>query len=313
MPISFYKYHGLGNDFVLVDRKADDLPPDPEAWAEKICRRRHGVGGDGVLFILPPGSREAHASMRIFNADGSEAEMCGNGLRCFAKHLVDHLEMQRDLVVDTGAGPLRCHVETAERGAPTSTVTVDMGRPETAPESIPVKRDAPLVGEGLPDVDPTLRFTGVSMGNPHIVCFLDDSNTRNESQEPTSLEVIQTALHKGPGLETHPIFPNKTNVSFVRRRPDGEWDAAVWERGVGLTAACGTGACAIGVAACLEGRASLEQTQPIHLPGGLLKVTVKNGYEGVDMEGPARFAFKGELRLEDLPETVPRSLPETPR
>ena len=313
MPISFFKYHGLGNDFVLVDRREEGVPPDPEEWALRLCRRRYGVGADGVLFILPPQSREAHAAMRIFNADGSEAEMCGNGLRCFAKHLVDHAGMERSLVVDTGAGPLKCEVAKGARGAPSAQVTVDMGRPGRTPESIPMKRDEPLVAGELPDVDAGLRFTAVSMGNPHIVCFLDDSSVRNENQTPTSFEVIQTALRRGPGLEIHPLFPKKTNVSFVCRRRDGGWEAAVWERGVGLTAACGTGACAIGVAACLEGRARLQETQAIHLPGGLLKVTVRAGYQGVDMEGPARFAFRGELRLEALPETVPRALPETPR
>lgn len=289
VKLSFFKYQGLGNDFVLIDRRSsgvdgDELPPNPGAWAEKLCHRRLGVGADGVLFLLSTNAGGA-AAMRIYNADGSEAEMCGNGLRCLAKHLMDFDDLKGKFIVDTGGGPRYCEVDGVA-GRRITHVKVDMGRPEFLRSKIPMLGQGECVAEsGLFDgVDPGLAFTAVSMGNPHLVCFLSSDKTGS---------VKRWAGEWGPVLEVDRHFPNRANVSFVKEAGEGVWEAAVWERGVGLTEACGTGACAIGTAACKEGRAELGKVQNISLPGGVLNITVEKGYVGVIMEGPAEIVFRG--------------------
>lgn len=285
----FFKYQGLGNDFVLIDRRSsgvgdDELPTNPGAWAERLCNRKLGVGADGVLFLLSTNAGGV-AAMRIYNADGSEAEMCGNGLRCLAKHLMDFDKLKGKFIVDTGGGPRSCEVDGVA-GRRISQVKVDMGRPEMFRSKIPMLGEGDCVAEsGLFDgVDPELCFTAVSMGNPHLVCFLSSDKTGS---------VERWAGELGPVLEVDRFFPNRTNVSFVREAGEGVWEAAVWERGVGLTEACGTGACAIGTAACKEGKAELGEPQKIFLPGGVLNITVEKEYAGVLMEGPAEIVFRG--------------------
>jgi diaminopimelate epimerase len=298
MPsIPFVKVEGLGNDFLVVDLRpgkpaaGNDSATDPKV-VRALCDRHFGVGGDGVLAILP--GDKGDARMRLLNADGSEAEMCGNGIRCVAKVLYDRdPALHRQLLrIDTGAGLLECRIE--DHAGQAEMVTVEMGRPQLDPPQIPVAAPAgpPLVKSRL--VEGPFAFTPVSMGNPHAVFFIDD--------RAADLRVL--AETHGRGIEHHPLFPRRTNVEFarVRQGPAGtEIDMVVWERGCGITLACGTGACATVVAACLEGRASPDQEIPVHLPGGTLFIRVAStrdrspGFAGVSMRGPAHIVFDSTI------------------
>jgi diaminopimelate epimerase len=300
--LPFVKVEGLGNDFLVVDFR----PGKPaHALAEAVtrpdtvralCDRNFGVGADGVLAILP--GERGDARMRVLNADGSEAEMCGNGIRCVAKLLYEREPaLRRDVLrIDTGAGLLSCKIDAHNGEA--KTVTVDMGAPQLLPKLVPVASDAPrLIRAPLPALDRTFAFTAVSMGNPHAVIFFDD---------PAS-ELRELAASFGPGIEKDPRFPRRTNVEFAHVRnssPDQpEIDLVVWERGCGITLACGTGACATVVAACLEGRVAPDREVPVHLPGGTLFVTAKGAPAGadgpnfaaIDMRGPARVVFEAAI------------------
>jgi len=300
--LPFVKAEGLGNDFLVVDLR----PGKPaHALAEMatradvvraLCDRNFGVGGDGVLAILP--GEAGDARMRVLNADGSEAEMCGNGIRCVAKLLHDtDPSLRRSLLrIDTGAGLLDCRLEIADGRA--ASVTVDMGAPQLLPRLVPVKSDARrLLRAPLHARDRELAFTAVSMGNPHAVIFVDEPGA----------DLRELAGSHGPTIERDPLFPHRTNVEFarVRRGAAGapEIDLVVWERGCGITLACGTGACATAVAACLEGRADPDRAIPVHLPGGTLFITVRSGpatadgpsYTGVAMRGPANVVFEAAV------------------
>jgi diaminopimelate epimerase len=300
--LPFVKVEGLGNDFLVVDLRvgkpahalADEVTRP--ATVRALCDRNFGVGGDGVLAILP--GDKGDARMRVLNADGSEAEMCGNGIRCVAKVLFDRdPSLGRDLLrIDTGAGLLACKID-AENGQ-AKTVTVDMGAPQLLPKLIPVASDAPrLVRAPLPALDRQFSFTPVSMGNPHAVIFFDDPATK----------LRELAASYGPGIERDARFPRRTNVEFALVRkpnPDKpEIDLVVWERGCGITLACGTGACATVVAACLEGRVPADREIPVHLPGGTLFITAKSAPAGSDgpnfssvaMRGPANIVFEAEI------------------
>ncbi|MEO8703416.1 MAG: diaminopimelate epimerase [Kofleriaceae bacterium] len=290
--MKFAKYHGLGNDFLVVDLRA--APVDvAAAWqaperAIALCDRRFGIGGDGVLAILPPSSRGAHARMLVLNSDGSEAEMCGNGLRCFVKALYDHGGLhQRELVIDTNAGPLPC---TVEGDTVATAVTVLLGRPRTRRGDIPMTgpADATCIDEPyqLPG-EPERRLTGVATGNPHAVTFVE-----------SAAEARRLASALGPSLEHHPWFPLKTNVEFAHVRSRRAIDVAVWERACGLTLACGTGASATAVAAVLTGRADLDTPIAIHLPGGTLEITVLA--DNVAMRGPCVHVFDGDVDPREL-------------
>jgi len=302
--LPFVKVQGLGNDFVVVDlrpgRPGADLlpsPTDPEV-ARRLCDRHFGIGADGVLAILP--GQEGDARMRVINADGSEAEMCGNGIRCVAKVLWEKDPGLRRpvLQIDTGAGLLACAIETD--GAQVRTVAVQMGRPRLTRGEIPMAGPASerVVRTPVRAADRSFSVTAVSMGNPHAVIFIDDP----------AADLRALAESYGPKLEVDPVFPRRTNVEFARVRADGEIDLVVWERGCGITLACGTGACATAVAACLEGRARPGGEVPVHLPGGTLFITVapendsaEPTFAGVTMRGPARTVFEAELD----PRTVP--------
>jgi diaminopimelate epimerase len=225
--------------------------------------------------------------MRVLNADGSEAEMCGNGLRCVAKVLYESDPALRrpTLRIETGAGVLTCTLEVAD-GVVTN-VTEEMGRPRLTRSEIPLAPggETRALRETIRARDRDFRFTAVSMGNPHAVIFVDgdeDLRARAESY--------------GPALEVADRFPRRTNVEFARVR-GAEIDLVVWERGSGLTLACGTGACATVVAACLEERLTPGAETPVHLPGGTLSITVAPDYAGVRLRGPARIAFTGTLDL----------------
>ncbi|HET7503168.1 MAG TPA: diaminopimelate epimerase [Kofleriaceae bacterium] len=291
----FAKYHGLGNDFLVVDLRAVSAAEAAAVQAPSnvvmLCDRQFGVGGDGVLAILP--SETADARMRVLNSDGSEAEMCGNGLRCVAKELHDRGGLGKpELAIDTGAGRLRCAID-AEGGVARS-VTVAMGRPRLLRGEIPMTGPAGerCVEQPLEVAGAQRAITCVSMGNPHAVAFVGSRD-----------EAFELARTTGPLVEHHAWFPNRTNAELAHVKSRREIDLVVWERGCGITLACGTGACATTVAAVVTGRADEAAPVRVHLPGGTLEITVNAGLTGVDMKGPATHVFDGEL---DLGRLVPR-------
>jgi diaminopimelate epimerase len=295
--VRFSKYHGLGNDFLIVDLR-DTERTDGEPWAEDpavvraLCDRQFGIGADGVLPILPPVTSGAAARMRVLNADGSEAEMCGNGLRCVAKHLAEHegRGLGTALLIDTGAGALRCQPQAS--GDAVDSVTVDMGRPRLARGEIPMTGPAGdrCVAARLDVAGRALSVTAVSMGNPHAVSFVDETGP--------ALRALAEAI--GPSIERHAWFPNRTNVELARVHGGGEIELVVWERGCGITLACGTGACATAVAACLEKRARPGGELSVRLLGGTLAITVAPDYSTVWMRGPAAHVFDGDADLRTL-------------
>ena len=277
----FAKYQGLGNDFLVVDLRAADAElarrvQDP-ATVVALCDRQFGVGGDGVLAILP--STVADARMRVLNADGSEAEMCGNGIRCVAKELVDRGGIaRRVLAIETGAGVLTCTI--TDTG-----VAVAMGAPRLSRGEIPMTGpaaerciDQPFEGRAI---------TAVSMGNPHAITFVG-----------SRAEARRQAEALGPATEHHAWFPHRTNAEFAFVKSRREIDLVVWERGCGITLACGTGACATAVAAILTGRCDDTGTIQVNLPGGSLAIAVQP--DTVMMTGPATHVFDGELALDRL-------------
>ncbi len=288
----FWKYQGAGNDFVLFE--AEDVPPRAAELARRVCHRRFGVGADGVLFVLP--HEEAAGRMRIFNADGSEAEMCGNGLRCVALHLWAERGAGTEVTVATQVGLLGCRV--AEGASPRrARVRIQLGRPGLARRLVCGTGEDPCVEEEVSVAGGVVRLTAVSMGNPHVVLFRDDLDGDR---------LLEEAQRLGPVLESHPLFPERANVSFVRRTGPGRFQAFVWERGCGLTAACGTGAGAIAVAARLTGR-SESGSVAVELPGGTLTLDVGPDFGQVWLEGPAELSFMGEVEPWELSE--PRWLP----
>jgi diaminopimelate epimerase len=286
--VRFAKYHGLGNDFLVVDLRgasAEDAAAaqDPSAVI-RLCDRAFGVGGDGVLAVLP--SAVADARMRVLNSDGSEAEMCGNGIRCVAKELFDRGGLARaELTIETGAGVLRCSIDAV--GGVAQAVAVEMGAPRLRRGEIPMAGPAdercleqPLALPG----ESAHAITCVSMGNPHAVAFVGSRD-----------EAWQLATRIGPTVERHGWFPNRTNVELAHARSRREIDLVVWERGCGITLACGTGACATAVAAVLTGRADEGEPIRVGLPGGALEITVARGLAGVLMKGPAVHVFDGDV------------------
>ena len=295
MALPFTKVEGLGNDFLVVDLRpgrpaasAGGPSPEDPAVVRALCDRRFGVGGDGVLAILP--STAGDARMRVLNSDGSEAEMCGNGIRCVAKLLYDTDPAMRrpTLRIETGAGVLECGLEV-KNGA-VATVAVEMGRPRLTHGEIPMlpADTGRALREPMTVRDRTFQLTAVSMGNPHAIMFIDDDS---------SLRTLAETY--GPLLEISERFPKRTNVEFARVR-GGEIDLVVWERGSGLTLACGTGACATVVAACLEERLQPGVETPVHLPGGTLFITVAKDYGGVRMRGPAHRVFDASIDVAPL-------------
>lgn len=304
--VPFSKVEGLGNDFVVVDLRpgraafeAKDVLQTPQVVRD-VCDRHFGVGADGILAILP--GVEGDARMRVLNADGSEAEMCGNGIRCVAKVLFeDDADLRKPVIrIDTGAGLLDCAVDANDLQV--ATVAVQMGRPRLSRAEIPMGGEPGdvAVRTRMSISDNDFVFTAVSMGNPHVVIFVDDP----------AVDLRNLATTFGPRIENAPLFPKRTNVEFARVRGN-EIDLVVWERGCGITLACGTGACATVVAAYLEGRLPGNQETPVHLLGGTLYINVDTGSEpaegdasrrpvGVRMRGPARRVFTGDLVLANL-------------
>lgn len=285
----FSKYHGLGNDFVVVDLRDADAAiaaaiQDPDI-VRAVCDRRFGVGGDGVLAILPATTATSVARMRVLNADGSEAEMCGNGIRCVVEDLHGRGITANPMAIDTGAGQLVC--ERIDDG-----VTVAMGAPRLTRGEIPMAGSAGerWISQPLDVSGRQFAVTGVSMGNPHAVIFVDDA-----TQDLRAL-----AETFGPTIETSATFPARTNVEFVRARSRTELDVVVWERGCGITLACGTGACATVVAAILNNRCDEATDVRVHLLGGSLTIRVLAKMTNVSMTGPAVHVFDGELEPRSL-------------
>ncbi len=271
----FTKMQGAGNDYVYVDCFHAKLPSDPATLSRKISDRHFGVGGDGLILICP--SERADAHMRMFNADGSEAEMCGNGVRCVAKYVYDHgIARKPTLTIETGRGLLTLDVEIV--AGKVEQVRVDMGEPILDASKIPTT----LAGSPPQDVLLAafgLNVTCISMGNPHCVTYV----------EKITDELV---LGKGPQIEIDPAFPRRTNVEFVKvNRPD-DVTVRVWERGSGETLACGTGACAVAVAGVLTGRT--ERRLTAHLPGGPLQLFWSEENNHVYLTGPAVEVFSGE-------------------
>ncbi len=280
----FAKYHGLGNDFLVVDLRAatahDAAAAQDPSTVIALCDRNFGVGADGVLAVLPSTTGD-DARMRVINSDGSEAEMCGNGLRCVVQELYERGGVRKpEIAVDTGAGRLVCEVRDGG-------ITVSMGAPRLTRGEIPMVGplaercvDQPIEVPG----QPTRTITCVSMGNPHAVTFV---GSREEAR------ALATSV--GPSIERHAYFPQRTNAEFAYVRSRTEIDLVVWERGAGLTLACGTGACATVVAAILTGRCDEGTAVTVHLPGGPLSIRVMPELANVRMHGPAVHVYDGEV------------------
>lgn len=276
--MNFTKWQGCGNDFVLIDCRAQELA-DYGAFAQKACDRHYGIGGDGILVVLP--SDKADFRMRIFNTDGSEAEMCGNGIRCFARYLYDNgITKKRKFTVETGAGILV--PEIIEADGTVTGVRVDMGEPVLAADQIPMKGYGAnrVVNEPVEVAGRSWRITGVSMGNPHCVVFVDDIKT-------TPIEEV------GPVFETQERYPKKTNTEFVQVLDRQHMRMRVWERGAAITLACGTGACATLTAAVLND--FTDRKAEIQLDGGTLTIEWDERDNHLYMTGPAVQTFAGTV------------------
>ena len=278
MSIAFSKYHGLGNDFILLDNRHSAEPILSSEQAVKWCDRNFGIGADGVIFLLTEANGEHR--MRIFNSDGSEPEMCGNGIRCLAKFMQDLDIPTTDgkYQIQTGAGLIVPQMD--EDGQ----VTVDMGKPFLTAAEIPTtlgESDRKVVNAPLEVGGKTWNVTTVSMGNPHCMTFVDD------------VDVIPLA-EIGVLFEHHPVFPKRTNTEFVEVVNRGYVKMRVWERGAGATLACGTGACATVVAGVLNDLCDRNCT--VNLPGGDLKIHWLAESDRILMTGPATLVFTGSAK-----------------
>lgn len=279
--IHFTKMEGLGNDYIYINCVNAPAPERPEELSVEMSDRHFGVGGDGVILIMP--SDEADFRMRMFNADGSEGKMCGNGTRCVAKYVYDKgLTDKTIITLSTLSGIKVLHLHLGPDGK-VATVTVDMGEPELTPSMVPVLSSDEVMKdeEVLTPNHGSWKITAVSMGNPHGVIFV-----------PT-LEGVD--VHgAGRELETHKIWPDRANIEFVEIISPAEVKMRVWERGSGETLACGTGACAVAVAGALTGRT--DRKVRVNLLGGPLDIEWRPADNHVYMTGPAAIAFEGEYK-----------------
>lgn len=285
MQLTFTKMNGLGNDFVMIDDRDEALEMSPEAVAW-FCDRHFGIGGDGLILVRPATTPDADFYMHYFNADGSLAEMCGNGARCFAKYVVDNGMVAADatsLVIET-LGGLKPVTFVRDGSGLLESATVDMGVPALAPADIPALFDGEQIYD-CPLETPygTFDLTAVNMGNPHVITWVDDVQT-------APVETV------GPFIATNERFPEGTNVEFAQHIDENTIRMRVWERGVGETLACGTGACAVLVAGTLSCRVGREAA--IELPGGDLFVRWHEN-DHVYMTGSAAVSFTGTIELPD--------------
>lgn len=278
--MKFTKMHGIGNDYVYVncfEEKVDD----PEQVSIKVSDRHFGIGSDGLVLIMP--SEKADFRMRIFNADGSEAMMCGNATRCIGKYVYDNgLTDKTEISLETNSG-IKYLTLYPENGK-VKTVLVDMGKAVLKPSDIPMDSELDTFIDLPVDVNgKEYRITAVSMGNPHAVTYVDDVDSLD-------LEKL------GPSFENHPLFPQRVNTEFIRIIDDKSMQMRVWERGSGETWACGTGACASAVSSVLNGYFKHDQEINVKLRGGELFITYKTDGT-VLMRGPAEIVFTGEINI----------------
>ncbi len=290
MPIEFTKYHGLGNDFILIDNRHSCEPVITAEQAVVLCDRHFGIGADGVIFALP-GQNGTDYTMRIFNSDGSEPEMCGNGIRCLAKFIADlegskihppqpslskgGSESQTEYRIHTGAGVIITELRSDGQ------VKVDMGVPRLLAAEIPTTlapADAKVIDMPIEVTDKSWSVTCVSMGNPHCITFVEDVSA-------IDLETV------GPQFEHHQAFPHRTNTEFIQVMRRDYVKMRVWERGAGVTLACGTGACAAVVAGVLTGKC--DRTTAVELPGGVLEIEWAEVSGRIYMTGPTQQVFSG--------------------
>ena len=280
--MKFTKMHGIGNDYIYVNCFEEGIPADPAALSRRLSDRHFGIGSDGLILIRP--TENGDAMMDLYNADGSRAMMCGNGIRCVGRYVYERgIAKKETLRIDTLSGVKTLHLDVAN--GTVQSIEVDMGEPVLEPASIPVL----LPGERAVSVpvemgDNVFSVACVSMGNPHCVLFVEDVDALD-------LEEL------GPRFEWNPLFPQGVNTEFIQPLPDGSLKMRVWERGSGETWACGTGACASVVAACLCGKA--ERQSVVHLRGGDLSIHWREEDGHVMMRGPAAFVFDGEIDLSE--------------
>jgi diaminopimelate epimerase len=276
--MKFYKMEGLGNDFIVTHEVQENEIQQLKNQFVSLCDRRRGIGADGIIFVLS--SNKCDFKMRIFNSDGSEPEMCGNGIRCFARYInLLKLNDLKKLTVETLAGVISTELIDNNK------VTVNMGFPVLNASAIPVDQPSGRVlMKELEIDDKTFKINAISMGNPHAVIYVKD-------------EITDTlVLGYGPKIETHSFFPRKTNVEFIKVLSPNEIQMRVWERGCGETQACGTGACASVVSGIINNLHDKSVT--VHLPGGDLYISWDgNEDDCVFMTGPARVAFKGSVEI----------------
>jgi diaminopimelate epimerase len=276
MPIEFTKYQGLGNDFILLDNRHSSEPVITPEQAVQMCDRHFGIGADGVIFALP-GQDGTDYTMRIFNCDGSEPEMCGNGIRCLAKFIADleGSEAKTLYRIHTLAGVMSPEL------LPDGQVKVDMGVPRLLASEIPTTLAAPdakVINAPIEVAGQSWSVTCVSMGNPHCITFVDDVSA-------VALETV------GPQFDRHQAFPQRTNTEFIQVIRSDYVKMRVWERGAGATLACGTGACASVVAGVLVGKC--DRTTAVELPGGVLSIEWSEISQRIYMTGPAQRVFSG--------------------
>lgn len=281
MAIEFTKYHGLGNDFILIDNRSDSEPVITPEQAVQLCDRHFGIGADGVIFALPSENNTDY-TMRIFNSDGSEPEMCGNGIRCLAAFLAElegDSRQSNQYRIHTLAGVITPELMSDGQ------VKVDMGIPRLLAGEIPTTlcpADEKVINQPLEVAGKTWDVTCVSMGNPHCITFVEDVAA-------IPLENI------GPQFEHHAVFPQRTNTEFIQVVRRDYLKMRVWERGAGITLACGTGACASLVAGVLTERC--DRTAIVELPGGCLQIAWSEIDQRIYMTGPAEQVFQGKLKI----------------
>lgn len=278
--ISFTKMQGLGNDFIILDfEEYKKINTDKAELAKKLCDRNFGIGADGLI-IINPETKNTDIGWFFYNSDGTLAEMCGNGIRCFAKYVYEKkLINKKTFTVETAAGTIIPEIIDE------NTVKVNMGNPILEPKKIPVLSQNNLNFEILAD-DKIFKANAVSMGNPHCIIFTDEDTKK-------------LALKYGRHIETHKMFPEKTNVEFVKIISKNEVKVDVWERGCGITLACGTGACATVTAGILN--ELLDKKVKVNLPGGSLTIEwegdIKNPQKDIYMYGRADYSFTGEIEV----------------
>ncbi len=279
--MKFVKMHGLGNDFVIINNIDTNASMDYGRMAVNICHRNFGVGADGLVVLLP--SETAHLTMRIFNPDGSEAEMCGNATRCVAKYVYEKgIIKDESIRISTLVGLIITQIKT--NGEKVESVKVNMGIPRLKPEQIPTTLygNPEVINQPLDINDLHFNVTCVSMGNPHCIIYVE--------------KLEEVPLHQwGPLVEKSAAFPAYTNVEFVEVVDDSNVKVKVWERGAGTTMACGTGACAVAVAGVLNGKN--KRNVNVQLPGGVLEIQWDSQDNFVYMTGTAEYVFEGNLIL----------------